>query len=105
MKFESFEQVQHIGQIIRSVAKAQSERFFKSDRNSAERATLVFDLIENETNLTLYDAGFDAEFILDIDASELVLEQMEHDGYDVARVAQELTDQEEEKAWEDRPCW
>jgi hypothetical protein len=72
-----------IGNTIRSVAQAQSSRFFKSDHNNVQRSAFVFVCIQAEIYVALYDAGVSQSRITsgEIDPTDDILRVMEKDGY------------------------
>ena len=70
-----------IGPTIRAVATAQAERLFKSEKNTEERAALVFAAIGTQVGLALYDLGLSIEQLTDIEPAEDIVAAMVKQGY------------------------
>lgn len=87
------EQLRQIDEIIRAVAEAQSQRFFKADHNTVERSDIVFLAIGAEIAVALHDAGYSqAQIFNEVDPTNQILEQMLKDGYILGESTQPLHD-------------
>lgn len=76
-----------IGPIIRAVTEAESGRFKKTVPNNPPRTAAVFNLIYGHIIVALMDAGVDPLVIIqDIDPTDVIVQQMEKDGYDVSKL-------------------
>jgi len=87
------EQMKVIGSTIRSVAKAGAERYFKTEKNSNQRAAFVAVALDDEVMIALLDAGIPMDMVLnDIDSMGVIVEEMKAAGFDTG------TEKEEEVA-------
>lgn len=77
----STEQVKLIGTITRSVAKAQSSRWFKSEINTLGRSVQVFQTITAEIKQALVDAGVPYSVVQNVDPTDIIVGYMKADGY------------------------
>lgn len=72
-----------IGPTIRSVTKAHSQRFRKSEKNTPERSYMVLLAIEAEVCMALIEAGISLHKVdKEIDAKPIIRAQMLEDGYE-----------------------
>lgn len=84
------EQAKVIGDTIRSVAKAQAERYYKSEHNTTERASLVFIAIEAQVRVALLDAGIPFEVCARyIDPTDEIEAAMAAVGFDMLGIGED----------------
>jgi hypothetical protein len=74
-------QFQRIGNTIRSVVSAESDRYFKSEVNTEQRSKYVARQIYAAVRLALLDANVPMDTI---DPTEIIRERMVEDGYIVS---------------------
>lgn len=76
-----------IDSTIKSVATAQADRFYKTDRNTPERSAIVAVAIVAQIKVALVDAGIDFNKVLfDIDPTDIILATLVEHGYQVFEV-------------------
>jgi hypothetical protein len=71
-----------ITNVIKSTAATEAERHFKSEKNTQERAAIVYLAVRARVTVALLDAGVDFNTLLnDIDPTESIVTIMLERGY------------------------